>query len=69
MNDRKQPVEVKVKASTSAAAVAGVIVWLLQEYVLHGAVPEPLQMLVTVVTPPVCAFVAGWLAKHTPRDG
>jgi hypothetical protein len=61
------PVESKVKAATFGAAVAGVGVWALETYVFHGSVPLPIQALIDIAVPGVCAFVLGWAAKHTPR--
>lgn len=61
------PVEVKVSAATVAAAVSGFAVWVAQTYWFHGAVPLPVVAAVQVVVPAVCAFAAGWFAKHTPR--
>ncbi len=63
------PVEAKVKASTAAAAVAGLALWLLSRYVFHGGVPPFAQAEIYVVAPAVVTFAAGWFAKHTPRPG
>jgi len=61
-------IEAKVQASTLAAAVAGVILWILQTYVFKGSsVPGGLVSLVDAATPAVCAAIAGYLAPHTPR--
>ena len=61
------PVEAKVSAATIAAVLAALAVWVLQVYVFRGEVPAPVSAAVQVVVPAVCAFVAGWLARHTPR--
>ena len=61
------PVEAKVSAATVAAAVSGLIVWVLQNYVFRGEVPFPVSSAVQVIVPALFAFVAGWCARHTPR--
>lgn len=61
------PVEVKVSAATVAAAVSSLIVWALQQYAFRGEVPLPVSAAVQVVVPAVCAFAAGFAARHTPR--
>lgn len=63
------PVETKVKAATAGAAVAGLVVWLLEAYVFPGEVPQAVQAVVDVVVPGVVALAAGWWARHTPRPG
>ncbi|WP_052373133.1 hypothetical protein [Amycolatopsis taiwanensis] len=60
-------VEAKVKAASTAAAVTGLVLSLLGAYVFRGAVPEWVQALIDTVVTGGLAFVAGWLAKHTPR--
>ena len=61
------PIETKVSAATIASAVSGLIVWALQGYVFRGEVPFPVSSAVQVIVPAVCAFGAGWFARHTPR--
>ena len=60
-------VETKVKASTAAAAVSGLLLWVLGTYVFRGAVPPVLASWVYVAVPGVVTFVAGYLARHTDR--
>jgi hypothetical protein len=60
-------IENKVKASTSAAAVSGLILWVLGRYVFRGEVPDVLASWIYAVLPGVLAFGAGYLARHTPR--
>lgn len=60
-----QPVETKVKASTTAAAVSGMALWLLGRYVFKGSVPDVLASWVYVLVPGALAYAAGWLAPHT----
>jgi hypothetical protein len=60
-------VEKKVQASTLAAAVSGLVVWLLGRYVLHGTVSPGYIAEIDVAVPGILAFVAGWLAPHTPK--
>ncbi len=62
------PVETKVKASTAAAAVSGIALWLIGRYVFRGAaVPDVLQSWIYTLAPAVVTFGAGYLAKHTAR--
>jgi hypothetical protein len=61
------PVESKVKSATVGAAVAGLVLWVLNAYVYSGSTPDAIQALVDVVVPGAVAFVAGWLTRHTPR--
>lgn len=65
---RAAPVERKVTAASISAAVGGLIVWALQTYVFHGgAVPEQATWVIDLVISGAMSFVAGWVAKHTPR--
>ncbi len=62
------PVETKVKASTAAAAVSGIVLWVIGRYVFkNGAVPDVVASWVYVAVPAVVTFAAGYLAKHTSR--
>jgi hypothetical protein len=63
------PVETKVKASTAAAAVSGIALWLIGRYVFRGAaVPDVLQSWIYTLAPAVVTFGAGYIAKHTSRS-
>jgi len=61
------PVERKVTASTGAAAVSGLILFVLGRYVFKGAVPDVVASWIYVLVPSAVTFAAGYLAKHTPR--
>jgi hypothetical protein len=62
------PVERKVQASTAAAAVSGLVLWVIGRYIFRGAgVPDVIASWIYVIVPGVVTFVAGYLAKHTPR--
>jgi hypothetical protein len=61
------PVEAKVKASTAAAAAAGLAVWLLSRYVFHGHVDPVVQAEIYAAAPGILAFAAGYFARHTAR--
>lgn len=70
------PIESKVKAATvgaggSAAVVTPAVLWLVDELWFNGAagpdVPLPLVGLVGLVVTGVCAFIAGYWARHTSR--
>lgn len=59
--------ERKVTTSTVAAAVAGLVIWLVGKYVFKGAVPDPVALAINVLTPGVLAFLAGYFTRHTHR--
>lgn len=61
------PVETKVKASTTVAAVSGMALWLLGKYVFKGSVPDVVASWTYVLVPGVLTFAAGYFARHTPR--
>lgn len=61
------PIETKVTAGAVTAAVVSFIAWLLSRYVFDGAVPDAVYGLLVVLIPGVSSFVAGYMAKHTPR--
>ena len=66
------PVEQKVKAATGGSALgvalAGLILWLLDDYAFKtSAVPDALVVAVWTVVPIGLTFVGGFLARHTPR--
>lgn len=60
-------VETKVKAGTAAAAVSGVVVFLLARYVFKGNVPDVYASWIYILVPAVLTFAAGWIFPHTPR--
>lgn len=66
MAKAKKP-ERKVTTSTVAAAVAGLVIWLLGKYVFKGAVPDPVVLAVNVLMPGILAFLAGYVTRHTHR--
>ena len=61
------PVEVKVQASSYAAAASGLALWILGAYVFRGGVPDVIVSWVYVLVPGALTFMAGYLARHTPR--
>lgn len=60
-------VERKVKAASTTAALVGIATTELSLYVFHGAVPDWVTGAVGGIVTGALTFVAGWLAKHTPR--
>lgn len=62
----KKP-ERKVTTSTVAAAVAGLVIWLLGRYVFKDEVPDAVVLAVNVLMPGALAFLAGYLTRHTHR--
>ncbi len=65
--DPLAPVERKVQASTAAAAVSGLALWILGRYIFKGSVPDVVASWVYVVIPSAITFMAGYAARHTPR--
>jgi hypothetical protein len=63
----RAPIEAKVKASSAAALVSGVIVWLLGKYVLKSGVGSADQALIYAAVPLVLTALAGYFAPHTYR--
>lgn len=61
------PIERKVQASTAAAAVSGLLLWVLGTYVFKGSVPDVVASWVYAIIPALITLAAGYLAKHTPR--
>jgi hypothetical protein len=60
-------VEGKVKAASTTAAIVGIATTELGLYVFHGAVPDWATGAIGGIVTGALTFVAGWLAKHTPR--
>lgn len=61
------PVEAKTAAHASAAAVTGVVTWILVTYVpafAHG-LPGPLATFLPFVVSAFLGAASGWLAPHT----
>jgi hypothetical protein len=69
---KKWAIEAKVFASTAASAAAGIGIAVLNDvqadHALLGATPAWAQALVLVLVPPLAAFLAGYQARHTPRE-
>lgn len=74
--DAPRPIEAKVKAAASGAAgsaavITPAVIWAVDELWFNGAaapdVPLPLVGVIGLVVTGVCAFAAGYLAKHTAR--
>ena len=63
-----QKTETKVKAGTVASALSGLAIWALSTYAFHGPVPEAVGAAVAVIVPALVTYLAGYLAKHTPRE-
>jgi hypothetical protein len=61
------PVETKVQASTVAAGVSCLTLWVLGRYVFKGAVPDVVASWMYALVPGALTFVAGYFARHTPR--
>lgn len=66
------PIEQKVKVATGGSAVgvalAGLILWLLDEYAYtSGPIPDPLSFAVVTLLPIGLTFAGGYLARHTAR--
>jgi len=64
------PIETKVTAASTTALITAFIVGWIGTAVFHGsAVPDWLVGAIDGAVTAAAAFVAGWLAKHTPRAG
>lgn len=67
----KAPVEVKVKAATSATFVVSLLIAVLNAVVADDSLLQPLpawlQALLITLAPAAVTFLSGWQAKHTPR--
>jgi VIT1/CCC1 family predicted Fe2+/Mn2+ transporter len=66
------PVEAKVKAATTVTFVVSLVIAVLNAVAandsLLGPLPSWLQAPVIAVAPALLTFLAGWQAKHAPRD-
>lgn len=64
-------VETKVRASTAATAVLGMVMaavtWAQDHPESLPALPRWAQGLILLVAPPLVTAVSGYLAAHTPR--
>ena len=58
-------VENKVKAGTAAAAVSGLVLYVLGRYVFKGDVPDVVTSWTYAIIPAVLTFAAGYRARHT----
>lgn len=67
------PVESKVKWSTTAALVAGLVVAMLTAVQdnpgVLGPLPKWAQVLVLAFGPALVTFLSGYAAPHTTRPG
>ena len=65
-------VEAKVKASTTVTFLVGLALAVLNDVKADESLLEPLpgwvQVLVIALGPAAITFLAGYRAKHTPRD-
>lgn len=50
--------------STIAGAVLGLVMWTLQNYVFHGAVPEEVQGALWIIVPAAVTGVSSLLTKR-----
>ncbi|MFF9688996.1 holin [Streptomyces sp. NPDC014623] len=65
------PIEAKVKAASTAAFLAGLVIAVLNAVVadnsLLGPLPVWLQAPVLALVPTALTWLAGYRARHTPR--
>lgn len=65
-------VEAKVRASTTITFLVGLALAVLngvqEDASLLGPLPGWLQAVLLALVPPALAFLAGYQARHTPRD-
>ena len=60
-------VETKVKAASTTALVTSFVMDLVAKYVFPDGVPGWATAVISGAVVGGLTFVAGWLAKHTPR--
>jgi hypothetical protein len=64
------PVERKVVAATWASAVAAFVVgWIVTAVPGLSSMAAPLQAVIVAALTSAAAYIAGWMARHTPRAG
>lgn len=65
------PVELKVKAATSATFVVSLVIAVLNAVVADDSLLQPLpdwlQPIIIALVPTAVTFLSAWNAKHTPR--
>ncbi|PYC83464.1 hypothetical protein C7C46_09025 [Streptomyces tateyamensis] len=65
------PIETKVRWSSAAALVLGLIITGLNSGAENSALLAPLpqwaQSIITLMGPPLAVLLAGWAAPHSPR--
>jgi hypothetical protein len=61
-------VETKVKAASTTALVTSFVMDLVAKYVFPNGVPGWATAVISGAVVGGLTFVAGWLAKHTPRE-
>jgi len=61
-------VETKVKAASTTALVTSFVMDLVAKYVFPDGVPGWATAVISGAVVGGLTFVAGWLAKHTPRQ-
>jgi hypothetical protein len=66
---KRAPVAPKTQAAGVAGVVAGVIIYVLQQYVFKGTLNAGLVSLIYAAVPGVLAFGAAYLAPHQVRPG
>jgi hypothetical protein len=70
MAAQNAPMEKKVAAAGWTALVAGFLVsWIVTTVPGLASLAGPLQAVIVAALTSAAAFVAGWLARHTPRPG
>ncbi|WP_031095464.1 hypothetical protein [Streptomyces sp. NRRL S-15] len=66
------PIEAKVKAASTATFLAGLVIAVLNAIVadnsLLGPLPVWLQAPLLALVPAGLTWLAGYQARHTPRD-
>ncbi|MEV6593460.1 holin [Streptomyces acidicola] len=67
----KAPVEMKVRAATSATFLVSLVLVVLNAVAADNALLGPptswLQAIVIALLPAGLTFLSGWQAKHAPR--
>ncbi len=58
----------KVVAATLGAAVATIVIWILNSYVLKSPLPEAVAGAVTVIVTTLVTFLAGYFTSPAAAD-
>lgn len=68
IEQRPAPPGPQVQAATLTTATTGVVIWALEFYLFHGALPGPLYGFVQLAVPVLCGRLGAEIAyRHARR--